>query len=356
MDKSTKEKTWEAFRDSTEYTKATYLIFQLLSKNIDTMISTIELYSILIKKLDDGSINHSFNSRHLEIIKQHILLDSNSKIMSIIETLLALVYAINEGYNKIPEILTYYQLTVTNSSISKIRNKELNLRKIVGLCDISKLDVTDEEKKLLANRYQTTCETVQIVLEKFVNFFEKYKIIHGKNKHGFSFLTGVSTDSPNLKFENSMIMALDRQKWENMPADSVNLEKRDLGEDIPWFTTESILKIDQKLFDEISSILSDLRFLTRYVINNHLSYAENCGVGYLPFQYVDGDEKFNPGVFFGDKFLEDTQKIFDNMVLRIAETMLVPKRMVKFNVISKNDHVIKSLQDNIITNIWSKIN
>ena len=351
MNEATKEKMWESFRDSSEYSKATYFILQILNLNISHLARNVDLYGILIKKIDDGSIKHSFNKKQLLHIKQNIVLDTNSRIMTGIETLFALIFSLNEGYSTVAKIITYYELSIIDSSINSIKKKLYNLRKIIGLCEIEKFDLTDEEKKILGLRYQSTCDIFQEALEKFVSYYQKYKIIYGKHKHGLSIITGIS-NTENMTFENSMLAVFDRREKDKMPPETISI-KRDLGGDVPWYTSESILKIDKKLFSEMGTISRELEEFFTYIISNHLSFAENCGEGYVPFRYENGDEKIRPGIFFGDKFSESEEKIFNEMIFKIASEMYAPKRALQFNITVENDDVKKSLEEKIVTNIWS---
>ena len=220
MDRSDKERERDAFRNSSEYTGGTYFVFSLLEENITHMLATTKLLLGLIPQLDCGNIRHSLNLEQLTAVKQHLMLETNSKIMSIIETLLVLFYAIDKGYDKIPPVMTYYEITMIDSSINKIKKKEFNLRKIIGLCDLGKIDLSEDEKKTLQICYKSTCNAIQKHFDEFVKFYESYKIIYGKSKHGFAFKSGIGSDSQHLKFEKSMLVAFDRRDIHNMPLDN----------------------------------------------------------------------------------------------------------------------------------------
>ena len=147
--KEEKEAEWEIFRDGDKFGKYTYTTIYVFHVNLNYTIRTIELYSILIKKLDEGLIKHSFDDSQLLRIKQHITLDCISKIMVLIESTLMLCYALSEGYAKVPEIMTYYELTKIDSAINSIKKEEYNMRKILGLPDLELLDLSEDEKKFL---------------------------------------------------------------------------------------------------------------------------------------------------------------------------------------------------------------
>lgn len=109
----------------------------------------------------------------------------------IIESALVLVHSLSEGYHSLATNMTYYDFNLLRQIIKKINKKEYNGHKILGLPDIDTLPVDKVEKKFLANEYSAIIEDLWRSLNRCIVFYDKYRIIYGKSKHGLIFQTGV---------------------------------------------------------------------------------------------------------------------------------------------------------------------
>jgi hypothetical protein len=80
--------------------------------------------------------------------------------------------------------MTYYDQRLPRQIVEKIRLKNYNFQKILGLPNISDLPLSRDERKVLARIFQ---ETTHVYLQKISNtaeFYDRYRIIYGKWKHG----------------------------------------------------------------------------------------------------------------------------------------------------------------------------
>jgi hypothetical protein len=80
--------------------------------------------------------------------------------------------------------MTYYDQRLPRQIVEKIRLKNYNFHKILGLPNISDLPLSRDERKVLARIFQ---ETTHVYLQKISNiaeFYDRYRIIYGKWKHG----------------------------------------------------------------------------------------------------------------------------------------------------------------------------
>ena len=73
-----------------------------------------------------------------------------------------------------------------------------------------------DEKKVSSQVYSQTEEYFISKLHDFMRFYQEYRVIHGKTKHGFTIRTNVtikpvSALSQPINFENSIIQALIRK-------------------------------------------------------------------------------------------------------------------------------------------------
>lgn len=93
---------------------------------------------------------------------------------------------------------------------------------------------------------------------------------------------GFLENQKDRTFVNSSLSAFDHKNNEDfMPKNYHAVTLKD-NSDIVWFNVESRLNFNKKLFEEIGSAINNLEALCSTVVDNHLTYANNCGQNYLP--------------------------------------------------------------------------
>jgi hypothetical protein len=166
-----------------------------------------------LKLIDNFEVYKTADFSDIEI-RQIILLDVVSKLRSLIEHLLILVHSLDIDNSKISYNLSYYDIQLPIQTIKNFN--KYNLRKILGLCEIDKITKNIEEKKVLSRIYSQTQEYFEQKLRNLMKFYEEYRVLHGKTKHGFiirmnATIKPLSVLSPPVSFEDSLIQALDKK-------------------------------------------------------------------------------------------------------------------------------------------------
>lgn len=136
------------------------------------------------------------------------------KIEILIESTLVLVHSLSSGYYTVAQDMTFYDFKLLYSIIEKIRDKDYNMRRILGLPDLSTLSLSPEEKSYLKRDFNECEVKAWNALNKLAEFYEKYRLIYGKSKHGLTIQSGHafgwSTVAPD--FEKSLLICYDRKK------------------------------------------------------------------------------------------------------------------------------------------------
>ena len=96
--------------------------------NLTHILTTLQLYGVLIKRLNDGKIDFTADSMTRTIINQFIYLDIISKLEILIESSLVLIHALSHNYNQVASLMLYYDTNLINTVINKINNRRYNLK------------------------------------------------------------------------------------------------------------------------------------------------------------------------------------------------------------------------------------
>jgi hypothetical protein len=101
-----KEQNCSDFIKSDCFTEATYGVIVVVRQNILRMINLVELYGIVLNRIESGDFRHNFPDEEVTRIKQLILVDALSKIMIIVESLFILFDSFSKfSYREIPSIM-----------------------------------------------------------------------------------------------------------------------------------------------------------------------------------------------------------------------------------------------------------
>jgi hypothetical protein len=323
----------------------------------------LQLYGVLIKRLNDGKIDFTADSMTRTIINQFIYLDVISKLEILIESSLVLIHALSHNYNQVASLMLYYDTNLINTVINKINNRRYNLKKVFGLPNISKLSIlSKEERKYLVNEYDEMEKILYSCLLYLIKFYNKFRLIYGKYKHGLTIVSGLNIfpssnalpTNSECKFENSMLVGYDRKREIDLPSSYIKVTEEVDENKWEYFNTLTCVRFNSELTNEITTTISYLKELIPYLSDNHLVYAKNCGEDYLPYYYQD-DTTF--GLLFSNKdnLKEEDFLYRDEITSKIIPLMNITDiGLYVINEFKDND-VIKSIQKDTVTNIWRPI-
>ena len=324
--------------------------------NVLNIISSIELYGILIEKLDKNNLVSTHNAEDIIRIKQQIVLDVIMKTQILIESTLVLIHSLSTGYHAVARNMTYYDMGLVNSIIKEIgKNKQLknykyNMRKILGLPNLKYLSLSLKEKKFLNEDFERFEFECLKRLKRLTDFYDKFRVIYGKSKHGLAFLSTGSSNLTDTGFDGSILQCLGRIS---------NEDKRPKGSIVTSINTTpamtykffdyiSIVKFDKKLIDEINSTISDLKNLVSFICTNHESYALNSGKGYLPYSLTNGKRYM---LTSREAETENEKNIIKSIADKNLGAMYLPRVEHIIKNIYTNPKIIESLGKDTVTNI-----
>jgi hypothetical protein len=328
--------------------------------NTHDIILTIQLYSTLFERLDKGDLLTNNNQQEISRIKQQFVLDAILKLEILIESTLVLVHSLSIEYHTVAKNMTYYDSALVESIIreisinKKIRNYKYNMRRVLGLPNLKHLSLSTKEKELLNSDFESFELTFLDVLKTLVSFYDKFRIVYGKSKHGLAFITGGSSNSTNEDggiLGNSVLNCYSRiYKEDKMPKGTIQLSTISSNPPLqyPYFNFISVISFNTKLIEEINSILSILKELISFICTNHQSYALNCGKGYLPYKKTD-----NKFTLITSRELrnENEQQIFKSIWDKNFPKMYIPEVENVVNMTYTNPQIAQSLTKDTITNI-----
>jgi hypothetical protein len=301
----------------------------LFNYNLLHMINLVELHFVLLDRMDNPDPNKRIDLSNLDpmrivTLKQITYLDILSKIQSLIESTLIFVGSLSEGYKQVANDMSFYDFNKLNNIISKIKKKKcFNMRKALGFCDITQLGLEPEERKLMSKAYLLNCDYFYTIFIKLITFYEKYKIVYGKFKHGLNFVPNLKTHyNPNEKiqtyqFTNSVLEAFHR-KSDNDSIDFTHLQRKDKN---VYYNVISRLCFNDDLKKEIKEIMTILRQFVPYICNNHKNHGFNLGKSYLPYDLSNFDffdiafpVKASSSLEEDDQYKNIFKKICENMI------------------------------------------
>jgi hypothetical protein len=356
---SERRQKWQSFMDSQEFGKHTWNTLHLLNSNSYLIKKTIRIYLKLIEGSHIESISDNIEGIHLLRIKQHIVLDCIAKLQSVIETTLVLIHALSDAYGTIAEFMSFYDLRLPKQIVEKIRKNDYNMRKVLGLIDIGELGLSNDQRKLLGKIYSDTIEYMIKEITNLANFYDKYRIVYGKWRHGQTFQSGDTLTTTDIiphhpsNLKDSLLLVVDRKQESDMPKGYVVGRSSDPSLS-KWFNVQSIIKFDNNLINEIENIMLDLENVIAYITKNHITYAMNCGKEYLPFHEIRNDEYSLWFYFDVSSLSEQDNLIIQSITNKISEVMNIDKTTLNMLKLLNDDKIAESVTNNWITNIWFK--
>jgi hypothetical protein len=154
------------------------------------------------------------------------------------------------------------------------------------------------------------------------------------------------------KLEDSLLVTFDRKKEYQMPNGYIIGYNNDGSLD-GWYNVEAMIKFGSNLLKEIKIIMEDLIDVISYITKNHITYALNCGEGYIPYFEREKDT-YSPWLFSEEPLSGDEKSLFESMTYRIFKNMNMSPTRLNILKILNNDMITESVSTNSITNILFK--
>lgn len=338
------------FIKSEKFGSSVYLILMTFRLNVRGILSTIRVYGDLIEKLDDKSfIKHTMSDDEVIKIKQYVMLNVISWLMSLIESLFVLTHSLSSSYLEVNENMTHYRNSLFWDIRRNIQSRKYDLQKVLALPDVTTLNLTIDEQSLLKRTYEETIKNIYLTLDELAAFYEKYNIIYNKSKHGLIFFPGGFSQQEEKRLSTSSLSAYDRRPEGKMPSGYFKATQQE--EYQKWLNVETHLNFNQALFQQVGTLVNYLEKLSTYIVDCNLNFANNCGEGFLPYRMLAPNQVSL--YFFPDRDLTDEErKIADSIQAKIFPEMVVSNYAINIQHRFTKDSLIKSVAEQPITNVF----
>lgn len=343
-----------SFIESKDFGQETYNTLFLFNVNVSYIIQIVKLYDTLVHKLGTKDFPTEHSELQMLRIKQLVMLDAISRLEAAIESTLILIDELANGYGKLSRTMTFYELTRVRTVMKKIirRKRPYCMRKVLGLPDIGSLGLSVEERKLLSRLYLETENRMLSHFKKLAMFYDRYRILYGKHKHGLTLEPGGSFyNHPTIApLEDSILYAYDHKELDDMPIETLTVKETTfrIGN---WFNVQSALKFNQAANEELWEMVYILKDVVGYVTWNHLDFALNCGESYLPTDRID--ETHITFLFFPNTPLSSEDgKIAQSIMNKLIDKMNLARGGMQTSRSTNDSRVLKSIIYDSVTNLW----
>jgi len=327
-------------------------LFRLTSLNL---IDTIIINGIFFEKLDEILKDENLGEDNKIRIKQQMILDNMMKIEIIIESFLVLIDSLSKGYKTIAERMTGYENSFIKFVINNINNNIYDLKKVLGLPIPSSLTLLNKEEiEFLHSDFLYGEEQFKIKITKLINFYQKFKLVYLKSKHGLTLQLGQFNSGSTKELENSSMICYDIKKEKDMPPGYITSKIENYTFDRS-FTAISILTFKKELINEINEILGILKQFVDLIYQNHYTHITNLGIEYVP--YIKVNDKvglLNFKNYRETEMMEDSIRIIKNIINKTFPNMNFQDDVkVEITTNYTKKEIIDSIINNTITNIFS---
>jgi hypothetical protein len=344
----------------------TWLTLTVFIENVRNVESTMSIYSHLLEKLNkDEVFLAKLTDQQIKVpdqemlrIKQHIVLDMILKAEIVAESSLVFIHELSNGYAGLSKRMARYPLEFAKNQVfRKVREMDFSLLRALGVPSIANMQLEEHEETVLNTLYQQTEDTVWEHLGMLADFYDKFKTVYNKYRHGLILRTGTARTNNNdnnsnaFNLENSAFEALDYKSPDDLPKDCKIVDK-DINNLVPgMFNALSHVSITQKLLDEIFAIVGIAKEIVAYVCRSHKLYALNCGQSYLPIGFKDGKQPYLAFLLPEDA-LAGHKKVLDSIANKISQEMNHQTDVTVEEFTYKNDSLIQPMLNNTVTNIF----
>ena len=349
LNKQQKINRYQNFVKSNTFGQHTYTTLFTFRKNCDYVFETNILYSKLTQQ---NFSNSEYSTLDILRIKQQIHLDIISKISVLTESFFVLVDSLSYSYKDVSQNMISYEFGKIHSIIENIHANPVkyDMRLVLGLYDISQMRFLSKQQTIALQKvYDETQKMAISKLRSIANFYNEFHLVYLKSKHGLTYYSGQLPISGRTDdFLESLLICMDRKERFDKNQEFLNYCISEEKKEGIFFNLLSFVKFNEILQSRINIVLNDLQNLIRYICDNHLTYAINCGECYLPFKKENDKTRFN---FSSDIFTSEfTENDFNDMFKMISAEMNLDHPPL--SIPSKTNAAInKLLNDRGIANI-----
>ena len=210
--------------------------------------------------------------------------------------------------------------------------------------------MSPDEKKFLNQDFLKFESDIIERLRRLTDYYDKFRVVYGKSKHGLAFLTAGTSSSTVASFHDSILQCFGRRVKERKQPNVIRISHFKLAPEIvhDFFDFISIVKFGKPLIDEINATISNLKEIISFICTNHKSFALNCGKGYLPYRQRNGRVYMLTSTASPT---ESEQKIIESITSKNLKQMYIPKVEFSINNEHSNPELIEALAKNTVTNI-----
>jgi hypothetical protein len=269
LDRREKEEKYQEFIAS-KFSLTTWMQLHFLYKSFGINHSYIELELNELIKEERLSRIHRFRAIHVF-----------SRLMSSIETLLAMIYIFSKrSLKSFGGKMLRYNLNQIDQVISDISNDRLSGKyQIFGFPKPSNIELPREDQRFLYELFLSLNKELLSFFKELAQFYQNHRSAYGKLKHGLMF------HLDDLKINNEIIhtvITLDRHEKNKLYADHYTPSTSPSPPGLDWYNLVTLVPQNRGIFKKYLD-LNDLTLrLARYIITNYMDFASNCGKDYLP--------------------------------------------------------------------------
>jgi hypothetical protein len=190
----------ESYIDSDEFGRDTWVTLTVFNENVNNVIVMMRLYHDLLRYLDQGFLPANLPQQPMLRIKQHIVLDLILKAQIIVESSLVFLYELSKRYHGLSRRMARYTLDhVNNVVLSAIWESDINFRLLpaMGVPPIADMPLEQHEVTVLQSLYRQTEDNAWIQLRRLADFYDRFKTVYNKYRHGLILRTGETPVNDN---------------------------------------------------------------------------------------------------------------------------------------------------------------
>lgn len=193
----------EEFINSPAFGRDTWITITAFNENVNNTIVTMHLCNDLLRYLDQGFLPSQFQQQQQMLrIKQHIVLDLILKAQTIVESSLVFLYELSDQYRGLSRRMARYTLDHVNNVVLRAiwEKDDLDFRMLraMGVPSVANMrQLEPNEIALLQELYRQTENNVWVQLQRLADFYDRFKIVYNKYRHGLILRTGGTHNNDN---------------------------------------------------------------------------------------------------------------------------------------------------------------
>jgi len=226
------------------------------------------------------------------------------------------------------------------------------------------MQLEENEVRLLQGFYQRAEDNAVEHIRKLADFYDKFKTVYNKYRHGLIIRTGSTrTDNNNddndsngaFRLEDSSLEALDFKSADDLPKGCKIVDK-DVNNLVPgMFNALSHVNFGPKLIREVCTTVDIAQKIVHYVCDNHKRYAMNCGQSYLPITFKEDGRPYLSFLLPDDTLTDEERRLLDSIANKVLGKMNIQPELTVEEFTYKNgkkDNLVQAMLDNTVTNVF----